>query len=50
VARQRRHRAGRGWKTSPITDVKELREWAQAEKIALTVVGPEAAAGGWHGR
>ena len=25
-----------------ITDVKALREWAQAEKIALTVVGPEA--------
>ncbi len=24
-----------------ITDVKALREWAQAEKIALTVVGPE---------
>ena len=26
----------------PITDVKELRVWAQAEKIGLTVVGPEA--------
>ncbi len=26
----------------PITDVKQLREWAQKEKIALTVVGPEA--------
>ena len=26
----------------PITDVKKLREWAQAEKVALTVVGPEA--------
>jgi phosphoribosylamine--glycine ligase len=26
----------------PITDVKALREWAQAEKIVLTVVGPEA--------
>ena len=26
----------------PITDVRALREWAQAEKIALTVVGPEA--------
>ncbi len=26
----------------PITDVVALREWAQAEKIALTVVGPEA--------
>lgn len=26
----------------PITDVKALREWAQAEQIALTVVGPEA--------
>ncbi|WP_345062038.1 phosphoribosylamine--glycine ligase [Acidovorax lacteus] len=25
-----------------ITDVRALREWAQAEKIALTVVGPEA--------
>lgn len=25
-----------------ITDVKALREWALAEKIALTVVGPEA--------
>ena len=26
----------------PITDVQALRTWAQAEKIALTVVGPEA--------
>jgi len=26
----------------PITDVKALREWAQLEKIELTVVGPEA--------
>ena len=26
----------------PITDVKALREWAQAQGIALTVVGPEA--------
>ena len=26
----------------PITDTVRLREWAQAEKIALTVVGPEA--------
>ncbi|HZY18471.1 MAG TPA: phosphoribosylamine--glycine ligase [Ramlibacter sp.] len=26
----------------PITDVVKLREWAQAEKIVLTVVGPEA--------
>ncbi|HSW18956.1 MAG TPA: phosphoribosylamine--glycine ligase [Ramlibacter sp.] len=26
----------------PITDVVKLREWAQAQKIALTVVGPEA--------
>ncbi len=26
----------------PITDVVALREWAQAEKIVLTVVGPEA--------
>src|SRR3954470_344627 len=25
----------------PITDVKELRAWAEAEKIGLTVVGPE---------
>ncbi|MDR3004866.1 MAG: phosphoribosylamine--glycine ligase, partial [Acidovorax sp.] len=25
-----------------ITDVVQLREWAQAQKIALTVVGPEA--------
>ena len=26
----------------PITDVQALRAWAAAEKIALTVVGPEA--------
>ncbi|MDB5900853.1 MAG: phosphoribosylamine--glycine ligase [Ramlibacter sp.] len=26
----------------PITDVVQLREWASQEKIALTVVGPEA--------
>ena len=26
----------------PITDVKALADWAQAEKVALTVVGPEA--------
>jgi phosphoribosylamine--glycine ligase len=26
----------------PITDVQALREWAQAQGIALTVVGPEA--------
>ncbi|MCZ2496770.1 phosphoribosylamine--glycine ligase [Xylophilus sp. Kf1] len=26
----------------PITDVAALREWAQTEKIGLTVVGPEA--------
>ncbi|MGZ5179305.1 MAG: phosphoribosylamine--glycine ligase [Ramlibacter sp.] len=26
----------------PITDVVALREWAQVQKIALTVVGPEA--------
>lgn len=26
----------------PITDGQALREWAQQEKIALTVVGPEA--------
>ncbi len=25
----------------PVTDVKALREWAQDQKIALTVVGPE---------
>jgi phosphoribosylamine--glycine ligase len=29
-------------KNLPITDVKALREWAQTQKIALTVVGPEA--------
>ena len=28
-------------KNLPITDVLELREWAQANKIAMTVVGPE---------
>jgi phosphoribosylamine--glycine ligase len=26
----------------PITEVRELRQWAELEKIALTVVGPEA--------
>jgi phosphoribosylamine--glycine ligase len=26
----------------PITDVRQLRDWALAQKIALTVVGPEA--------
>jgi phosphoribosylamine--glycine ligase len=26
----------------PLTDVVQLREWAQAQKIALAVVGPEA--------
>ena len=26
----------------PITDVRELRQWAELERIALTVVGPEA--------
>ncbi|MGD9772868.1 phosphoribosylamine--glycine ligase [Diaphorobacter sp.] len=26
----------------PLSDVVQLREWAQAQKIALTVVGPEA--------
>ncbi|TWO70005.1 phosphoribosylamine--glycine ligase [Caenimonas sedimenti] len=26
----------------PITDLQQLRDWALAEKIALTVVGPEA--------
>ena len=30
------------YQTVPITDVKALREWAQQEKIELTVVGPEA--------
>jgi hypothetical protein len=39
---QRRHGAGPKLENLPITDVRELREWAQAEKIALTVVGPEA--------
>jgi phosphoribosylamine---glycine ligase len=28
-------------KNLPITDLVELREWAQAHKIAVTVVGPE---------
>jgi phosphoribosylamine--glycine ligase len=28
-------------KNLPITDVMELREWAQANKIGLTLVGPE---------
>lgn len=28
-------------KNVPITNLAELREWAQAEKIGLTVVGPE---------
>ena len=28
-------------KNLPITDVNELREWAQANKISMTVVGPE---------
>jgi phosphoribosylamine--glycine ligase len=28
-------------KNIPITDIKALREWAQQEKIGLTVVGPE---------
>src|SRR5574340_1060805 len=26
----------------PITDIPQLREWARQQKIALTVVGPEA--------
>ena len=26
----------------PVTGVRELREWAQAQKVGLTVVGPEA--------
>jgi phosphoribosylamine--glycine ligase len=29
-------------KNIPITDVKELRVWAEANKIVLTLVGPEA--------
>jgi phosphoribosylamine---glycine ligase len=29
------------FKNLPITDVKELRVWAEANKITLTVVGPE---------
>ncbi len=28
-------------KNLPITDIVELREWAQAHKISMTVVGPE---------
>ena len=31
-----------GLKNLPITDVVALREWAQANGIGLTVVGPEA--------
>ena len=34
--------AGSKLENLSITDVKALREWAQAEKIAVTVVGPEA--------
>jgi phosphoribosylamine--glycine ligase len=32
-----------------ITDVRALREWAQKEKIALTVVGPRGPAGRGRG-
>ena len=35
-------RAGGKLENLNITDVQALREWAQAEKIAVTVVGPEA--------
>ena len=42
-ARQRRHGAAtRGWRTCRSPTCAALRDWAQAEKIALTVVGPEA--------
>jgi hypothetical protein len=41
-ARQRRHRARPALENVPITDVRQLRDWALEEKIALTVVGPEA--------
>ncbi|MFC4621344.1 phosphoribosylamine--glycine ligase [Comamonas nitrativorans] len=34
--------AGGKLENLPITDVTALREWAQAEKIGLAVVGPEA--------
>ncbi|VUZ22874.1 Phosphoribosylamine--glycine ligase [uncultured Comamonas sp.] len=34
--------AGGKLENLPITDVAALREWAQAEKIGLAVVGPEA--------
>ncbi len=34
--------AGGKLENLPITDVVALREWAQAEKVGLTVVGPEA--------
>ena len=34
--------AGGKLQNLPITDVVKLREWAQAEGVALTVVGPEA--------
>ncbi len=34
--------AGGKLRNLPITDVVKLREWAQAEGVALTVVGPEA--------
>lgn len=34
----------------PLTDTVALREWAQANDIGLTVVGPEALAGRRGGR
>lgn len=34
--------AGGKLENLPITDIVQLRQWAQAEKVALTVVGPEA--------
>ncbi|MBP8187387.1 MAG: phosphoribosylamine--glycine ligase, partial [Comamonas sp.] len=34
--------AGGKLQNLPITDVVQLREWAQAEGVALAVVGPEA--------
>ncbi len=34
--------SGKRVQNLPITDLVELRDWALAEKVALTVVGPEA--------
>ena len=34
----------------PITELAALADFAVHEKIALTVVGPEGASGGWRGR